>query len=126
MPPKSQLPTLLLIADNPAVAHWIRKNLEGRFLLIQAATAENALQTIRLTALDFIILDSNFEESNALSLSHKARQINTVIPIILLTGRLKKTFQEEALKAGVTDFLNDQLDLDELETRLATDRKESP
>jgi two-component system cell cycle response regulator len=120
---KLQLPVLLLITDNPAIVHWMRKNLQGSYLLLDAAKEERALQTIQSTSLDFIILDSNFEESDALSLSRKARQINKVVPILLLTGRLKNAYREIALDAGVTDFLNDNLDLTELETRIATGKR---
>jgi diguanylate cyclase (GGDEF)-like protein len=46
-----------------------------------------------------------------------------IVPILLITGRLKKSFRDRALESGVTDFLSDQLDLEELETRIATGLK---
>ncbi len=121
--PKLQLPTILLISDNPAIVHWMRKNLDSEFTLLEAAKEEKALQIVRTTLLDFIILDSSFEEKDALTLSSKIRQLNTVVPILLMTGRLRKPFRERAFDAGVTDFLNDRLDPEELETRIAIGKK---
>jgi diguanylate cyclase (GGDEF)-like protein len=48
---------------------------------------------------------------------------NTITPIFLITGRLKKTYLDQAHEAGVTDFLSDQLDIEELEERIASGKK---
>ncbi len=114
-----KLPTLLIIADNPAIGHWIKKNFEDRLYILEAETQSFALETAKMTRLDFIVLDSHFEESNALELSQKLRQINPTTPIFLITSRLKKQFRKNALAAGITDFLSDQLAVEELQTRMA-------
>lgn len=117
---KIQLPTLLVITDNPSLHHWIHKHLNQQFFIIYAIHETTALEIVQTTALDFLILDSNFEESNPLELCHKLRQANLVVPILFVTGRLKKSYRDAALEAGATDFLSNQLDLEELETRIAT------
>ena len=74
--------------------------------------------------LDFIIVDSEFEACDPLELCRQFKQIlRTLTPILLITGRLKKSFLDAALEAGVTDFLNHQLDPHELQIRIATIRK---
>ena len=120
-----RLPTLLVIADNPSVRFWARKHLDGEFFIIDAAKKAAALEAIQFSHLDFILLDSSFEDCDPLELSKEMRQLlhNSLTPILLITGRLKKSYREKALEAGVTDFLSDQLDLEELETRIATGRK---
>jgi diguanylate cyclase (GGDEF)-like protein len=118
-----KLPTMLVIADNPSIRQWIKKNLEGEFYIIEADNQVLALQIVESTKLDFIILDSHFEEMNPLDLSKQLRQKTTTTPILLITGRLKKIFRDAALASGVTDFLNDQLSIEELETRIATGRQ---
>lgn len=114
---------VLLITENPSIISWMRKHLDDRFFLIKAEKEAQAVQTTESTELDFILLDSDFEASNPLVLCSKLRQMNRVVPILLITGRLKTTYRDMALDAGATDFLNDRLDLEELETRFATGKK---
>lgn len=123
MTEKLKLPTLLIISDNPSIFHWLKKNLEDRFYLIEASTEDISLQMARSTSLDFIILDSLFEECPPLKLSRKLRQINPAIPIFLITGRLKQSFRDAAIDSGVTDFLNDQLSIEEIEMRAMASQK---
>lgn len=120
-----KLPTLLLIADNPSIVHWIKQNLEQKFYIVEAVSLSEALELARFAQLDFIIVDSHFEECDALKLTNQLRQINTTTPIFLITGRLKKSYRADAIASGVTDFLNDQLAIEELEMRFASGRKEA-
>lgn len=118
-------PLLLVIADSVPLRAWIKKNLHDQFFILDATTQSAALETILHTALDFIILDSNFGDCDPLILCREMKPLlhSSLTPILFITGRLKKTYREAALEAGVTDFLSDQLDMDELETRVATGRK---
>lgn len=122
---KSDQLILLLITENPSIISWMRKHLDDRFFLIKTDKETQALQTTQSTKLDFILVDADFEASNPLALCSKLRQTNRIVPILLITGRLKTAYRDMALDAGVTDFLNDRLDLDELETRFATGKKAS-
>jgi two-component system, cell cycle response regulator len=123
MTEKLKLPTLLVISDNPSIWQWVKRELEGQFFIIRASRQFSATETARTTELDFIILDANFEECDPLELARELRQINTITPILLITGRLKKSFRDAALDAGVTDFLNESLSIEELETRIATGKR---
>ncbi len=119
-----KLPTLLVIAENPSVRFWVKKHLDHQFFVIPAEKWQEALEALN-ARLDFIIIDSALEECNALELCKELskRTQKNLVPILLITGRLKKSFRDRALESGVTDFLSDQLDLDELETRIATGLK---
>lgn len=119
-----KLPTLLMISENPSVRFWIKKQLNRQFFIIDAANFKVALEAAKTSRLDFVIIDSDFENCNPLKLSLEIRQnLEPFTPILLITGRLKKSFLDAALESGVTDFLNNQLDETELELRIATGRK---
>lgn len=121
---KLKLPTLLAITDNPAVRFWIKKHLDEEFFIIDASKKHAALTVAHTTAFDFVIVDSEFEDCNAIDLARELNQIlKTLTPILLITGRLKKSYLDAAKEAGVTDFLSNQLDPEELQTRIATIRK---
>ena len=120
----SKQPTLLIIADNPSIRFWIKKHLDGQFFVLAAETRKEAMDALD-TSLDFIIVDAALESCDALDLCKQLSQLTqrTLVPILLITGRLKKSFRDKALKSGVTDFLSDQLDLEELEKRIKEGKK---
>ncbi len=121
---KLKLPTLLCITDNPSVRFWIKKHLDDQFFIIDASKRGAAIAAAESASLDFIIVDSELEDCDAIELCAELKQIlRSLSPILLITGRLKRSFLDAAMEAGVTDFLNNQLDPEELEMRIATIRK---
>jgi two-component system cell cycle response regulator len=119
-----KLPTLLAVTDNPSVRFWIKKHLEEEFFIIEAADKKGAISAAQSALLDFIIVDSEFEDCDPLELCLELKKIlRSLVPILLITGRLKKSYLDAALEAGVTDFLNNQLDPEELQVRIATIRR---
>ncbi|MBM3183709.1 MAG: response regulator [Chlamydiae bacterium] len=119
-----KLPTLLVVTENPSVRIWVKKHLDQDFFIIDTSRKKAALEAAQTAALDFVIVDSELEECDALELcSVLHKTLRTLTPILLITGRLKKSYLDAALEAGVTDFLNQQLDPEELQVRVATIRK---
>ena len=119
-----KLPTLLIVSENPSIRFWIKKHLHDQFFILEAFDFKMALEAAKTSRLDFVILDSDFENCNPLKLSSEIRQIlGSFTPILLITGRLKKSFLNAALESGITDFLNNELDEQELHLRIATGRK---
>lgn len=114
------LPTLLLISDNPSIRHWIKKHLESQYFVMEAQSRMKAIEAVKTSEIDLIILDSELEEHPPLKLATEIRSFtqNSLTPILLITGKLKKTFREAAFEAGISDFLSSQLDIEELETRV--------
>lgn len=112
-----KLPTLLVVAENPTIRFWIKKHLDGQFFVINAENEHEALEALA-SRLDFIVVDAAMEDCDPLKLCKELRQRAQLVPILLITGKLKKSFRDEAYQSGVTDFLSDQLDIDELEVRI--------
>lgn len=115
-----RLPTLLIITDNPSIRFWVKKYLDDQFFIISAASRQEAFEALN-ARLDFIIIDDELETEVPLELCKDLYKITQkgLIPILLITGRLKKSYRDKAVEAGVTDFLSDQLDLEELQTRIS-------
>lgn len=120
-----QTPILLIIADNVSVIAWMKRSLSDQFFIIEATRRAQALSIVQNTPLDFIFLDSAFEDCDPFKLSKEIRKIsqNQWTPIFLITGKLRKSYREKALDAGVSDFINSEFDIDEIETRIATEKK---
>ncbi len=116
-------PILLVISDNPSIRFWVKKHLEDQFYILEAHDRKEAIELAKQSSLDFIIIDSALETDPALKVCKELRKTLLLTPILLITGRLKKSYRDQALEAGVTDFLSNQMDFEELETRIATEKK---
>lgn len=119
-----RLPTLLVVAENPSVRFWVKKHLDEQFFILTAQTRQEAIQALN-ARLDFIIVDASLEQGDALDLCNDLSKMTQrgMVPILLITGRLKKSFRDKAIALGVTDFLSDQLDAEELMMRIDAGQK---
>ncbi len=117
-----KLPTLLVASENPRVRFWIKKHLDDQFFIIGAENEQEARAALT-SRLDFIIVDAAFENCDPFELCKDLRKMAPLVPILLVTGRLKKNFRDKAHEAGVTDFLSDQLDVEELFIRIQSGLK---
>ena len=87
-----KLPTLLVVTENPSVRVWVKKHLDQDFFIIDASRKKGAIEAAQTAALDFVIVDSELESFDALELCAALKQIlRTLTPILLITGRLKRS-----------------------------------
>jgi PleD family two-component response regulator len=122
---KDTIPILLVISDKAHVRRWIKKHLSQDFHIMEDVTCTSAYNTALRHDLSFIILDAQTKDSSPLSLCKRIRSIEKMkeVPILLITGRLKKSYRTKALQSGVTEFLQDILDEKELLKRIDTSQK---
>lgn len=118
-----KLPTLLAVTDRPPVRYWMKGQLEESFFIIHASNQKKTLEAAQTAHLDFIIVDAAIEECDPIILCKELRKLTPLIPILLITGRLKASYRNAALQAGVTDFLTDQLDPEELKQQIIHGKK---
>lgn len=118
-------PTLLLITDRSGVRQNVKDLCEESYFILTADNSIQALATVASSPLDLILIDEGFEEAPVLPFCRQIRSSlkEAPTPILLITGRLKRTFFEKALEAGVTDFLSSQFDAQEFQARLVTIQK---
>lgn len=117
-----RLPTLLVVTENPTVRAWAKQYLEEPFFLLYASTQQEAIGAVG-AKLDFILVDAAVELFDPLELCKRLRQEAKLTPIFLITGKLKKSFRAQAEQAGVTEFLSDDLDHEELLMRIEEGKK---
>lgn len=117
-----KLPTLLVVTDSPTIRFWVKKHLDEEYFVLAAENRSEAISAMG-SRLDFIIVDAGMESCDALELCKDLRAMAKLVPIFLITGRLKKSFRDKAYQSGVTDFLSDQLDTAELEARIQAGQK---
>ncbi|MEN9654737.1 MAG: hypothetical protein RL235_849 [Chlamydiota bacterium] len=117
MMPRTNDPALLVISKNPAIRFWFKSHETSGFVVYAADSVPNALEVIARTPIDLIVLDSSAEELSA-ARALRAHATKSMARVILITGRLNKTYRKTAAGAGIADFISSQLDIEEVKKQL--------
>lgn len=109
----------LIASSNPSQRTILKNLLQPTFHLIESADVGQTIDLLKTTNVDLVILDAKLKEGHTLPTAEQIRAVLSFeIPILLITSNLKKSFVEAALEAGVTDFLHDPLEEEEIEHRV--------
>jgi diguanylate cyclase (GGDEF)-like protein len=114
--------------DNRHKSSLIHKALKNMFNLFETQESFGAVEWLKHFQAAAIILDeAALTKTWPLFVQHIRRLPDYAdIPILLITNNLKKTFTTQALNYGITDFLLDPLDPDEVYQRMLVHMKSSP
>ena len=117
----------VLIVDDEA---GIRESLSGiiedeKYSVLTAPTGEDALEIAREQMPDIILLDVWLPEMDGIETLSKLREIDTDIPVIIISGHGNIELAVKATKLGAYDFLEKPLSLEKvlLVTKRALERK---
>ncbi len=110
---------VLVVDDEPAVREAIRRSLafEGYGTEL-AADGLAALEQVRATAPDVIVLDVLMPRMDGLTTARRLRAAGVTTPILMLTARDTVGDRVTGLDAGADDYLVKPFELDELLARL--------
>ncbi len=102
---------ILLIDDDIAVRTSLILLLKNEgYAVMSATTPAEAMPIIKKNKLELIILDLNFSVGTSgeegLTLLAKIKQVNEVVPIILITGWGSIELAVRGMKMGANDFIN--------------------
>ena len=100
---------VLLVEDDPGDANLVRQMLrvsgETRFSVTWVVTLAEAGQRLRAETFEVVLLDLSLPDSTGLATVRACRQVNGVLPIIVLTGHDDVGFALQAIEAGAQDYL---------------------
>jgi two-component system phosphate regulon response regulator PhoB len=123
-PPSAFIPkerNALLVDDDEAIRDVVGAMLESVGLAVAAvASAEEALESLRLTPYDILVLDWNLPNMSGLDLVRHIRQdpILANTPVLFLTGRTALQDLVDAFAAGADDFVAKPFRAPELGARI--------
>ncbi len=95
---------ILVVDDNPAVRHYLRSLLEqqGTWQVCdEARTGGEALQRVKKSPPDMILLDFQMPDLNGLDVARQISGLFPEIPILMVTIHLSRELAEAAQRAGV-------------------------
>ena len=109
---------ILLVDDNPQIRRAVRTILVSQgFVVMDARTAEEALDIIRKQRVELILLDVNLPGMSGLEACREIRRTSHV-PIIMLTVRDREQDKVQAFDAGADDYMVKPFGSDELTARV--------
>ena len=113
------LKNILIVEDEEKVATFIKKGLQTQnFIAEIAETGKVALQLFEAKPFDLVILDIGLPDISGLEICKKIREINTKIPILMLTALGSVSDKLSGFEVGTDDYLVKPFDFMELLVRV--------
>jgi len=118
---------ILVVDDEPQIRRVMRSTLSSRgYVISEAKTGEEALETMREERPDLVLLDMNMPGMGGIEACREIRRASDV-PIIMLTVRNAERDKVAALDAGADDYVVKPFGIEELLARIrAALRRYSP
>ncbi|MCK4417161.1 MAG: sigma-54-dependent Fis family transcriptional regulator [Candidatus Latescibacteria bacterium] len=106
----------VLIVDDEKDMRWTLSNVleKGGYKVSEAEDGAQALTTLRMSSPDLILLDKKLPEMDGIRVLRKIREVDSAIPVIILTGYGDIRSAVEAVKSGAYDYLTKPFDNDDL------------
>lgn len=116
----SQVPTVQIVDDDPAVRDALRLLMESASLRAETyASAREYLDSFHADRPGCLVLDVQMSEIGGLELQRQLAARGSRLPIIILTGHGDVPTAVEALRAGAIDFIQKPFDSRRLLQRIA-------
>jgi len=112
---------ILIVDDEPAIRRALRPPLlELGFQVSEASRGEEALQLLRATVHDVVLLDMNMPGIGGIETLRRIRSFAPRLPILMLTVRDGEEEKVEALELGADDYVTKPFSTRELIARIRT------
>ena len=109
------MPTLLLIDDEPAIQHAIRKAFHPPdYQTLTARTAAEGLERLAADRPDVVLLDVHLPDADNLQAFDRVKAADARVPVVLITGHGTTDLAIEAMKRGAFEYLLKPLRYDRL------------
>ncbi|HXQ50622.1 MAG TPA: response regulator transcription factor [Stellaceae bacterium] len=111
--------SVLVVDDEPAIRRFLRTGLEVQgYRVIDAADGTEALDALRRSAVDVLVLDLGLPGIDGFEVIKRVRGGGSSLPIIVLSSRTDERGKVEALDLGADDYVTKPFGIDELLARI--------
>ena len=117
---------LIVDDDNPFRERLARAMEKKGFVVTQAESVKNGINSVRLTKPTFAVVDLRLGDGNGLEVVKKIQSSNIDSRIIMLTGYGNIPTAVAAIKDGAIDYLSKPADADDIEKALLADPNTKP
>jgi two-component system KDP operon response regulator KdpE len=117
---------ILVVDDDPQMRRALRVSLNAHgHEVVEAASAEEALQKLDVEPCDFVLLDLNLPGLGGMA-ACRAMRAGSEVPIIVVSIRHSEQDKVAALKAGADDYVTKPFSVPELLARLEAVARRKP
>jgi two-component system cell cycle response regulator DivK len=109
--------TILYVEDNPDNRMLVRRVLLSEdYDLLEATSAGQALDVLRSSRPDLILMDINMPDMDGYTLTSQIKSMSGFerIPIIAITANVMRGDREKTLQAGCDGYIQKPIDIDQL------------
>ncbi|APW36713.1 DNA-binding response regulator [Rhodoferax koreense] len=119
---------LLLIEDNPELAHWLASLLrEQDFVVDHVEDGDAADRLLQQAGYDVVLLDLNLPQLSGKGVLRRLRERGDTVPVIILTASASLDQKVLCLEIGADDYLVKPFEARELVARIkALVRRQMP
>jgi two-component system nitrogen regulation response regulator GlnG len=109
------MPRLLIVDDDPELLYSLERSLRSDSLdVVTAFSAADGIERIRTSEPVAVILDVRLPDMSGLDAFLKMREIDSRLPVIIITANATTETAIEAMKRGAFEYLIKPVDLDRL------------
>ena len=109
--------TILYVEDNPDNRLLVKRILLAEdYSLLEATDAADALNVLKTTHPDLILMDINMPDMDGYTLTAKIKSLPGFerVPILAVTANVMRGDKEKTLEAGCDGYIQKPLDIDQL------------
>jgi DNA-binding NtrC family response regulator len=107
-------PVILVVDDDPGVRESFRLILDDHYEVLDAGDGPRALQILRHTQVDVVLLDIRLPEMDGIEVLAQIKTLDEQIEVVLVTAVKTVRTAVEAMKLGAFDYLTKPFDEDDL------------
>src|SRR6266550_8357877 len=107
-------PVVLVVDDDHGVRESFRLILEDRYEVLEAADGRQALDRLRASPVDLVLLDIRLPEMDGIEVLERMKAIDDGVEVILVTAVKTVRTAVAAMKLGAFDYLTKPFEEDEL------------
>jgi len=109
------MPSILVVDDELSMREFLKILLEKEgYVVTSVADAASAIDQIKATGFDLIISDIKMPGMGGLTLLEKIKEINSKLPVIMITAYASPENAVIAMKGGAFDYITKPFKVDEI------------
>jgi two-component system, NtrC family, response regulator AtoC len=107
-------PVVLVVDDDAGLRESFRLILEDEYEVLEATNGAQALETVRTTQLDLILLDIRLPDTDGIAVLGEIKSIDEHVEVILVTAVQTVRTAVAAMKLGAFDYVTKPFEEDEI------------
>ena len=112
--PRGLRPVVLVVDDDAGLRESFRLILDDDHEVLEAADAAQALETVRTTQVDLVLLDLRLPDLDGIAVLEQIKTLDEHVEVILVTAVQTVRTAVAAMKLGAFDYLTKPFEEDEL------------